>query len=104
MSTRATIEIEGIKYAKVYKHCDGYPEATLEWLQDFNKTFNTKRGDDPQYKFAQLLRSSAREADRYDLDPSDVTGWGVAPYDANMWQEYNYLLKADGTVEVEEIN
>ena len=39
MATRCTIIVEGIDSVKVYKHWDGYPEATLEWLQDFNEDF-----------------------------------------------------------------
>jgi hypothetical protein len=39
MATRATIKIEGIRFTKIYKHWDGYPEAMLNWLQDFNLDF-----------------------------------------------------------------
>ena len=96
MATRCTIKIQGINYAKVYKHWDGYPEATLQWLQDFNNQFNKERGmDDPNYKFAQLLRSSARDADKYNLDASRVAGWGVLPFDNNSWEEYEYTLTPD---------
>jgi len=104
MATRCTIKIEGVDYAKVYKHWDGYPEATLKWLEDFNRHFTKKRGfDDPQYKFAQLLRSSIRNAKTYELDVSDVTGWGVVPYDADYGQEYEYTLKDDGSVTYKEV-
>ena len=54
MATRCTIKIEGIDYAKVYKHWDGYPDATLRWLEEFNRNFSKNRGDDPAYKLAQL--------------------------------------------------
>ena len=98
MATRATIYVEGIDTVKVYKHWDGYPEATLPWLEDFNKSFTERRGDDPDYKFAQLLRSSMRDASKYHLDDSEFTGWGVVPINADMWEEYEYHLLADGTV------
>lgn len=103
MSTRSTIKIEGIESVKVYKHFDGYPESTLPWLEHFNREFYKKRGDDPEYKFAQLLRSSARDADTFNLDPSDSTGWGVVPYQADYGAEFEYTLKGDGTVEVENV-
>ena len=73
MATRATIKIEGVKYAKVYKHFDGYPLATL-------------------------LRNSAFDAVRYDLDKSEFTGWGVIAYNDSYGEEYEYTLKIDGTV------
>lgn len=97
MSTRATIKIEGVTFAKVYKHWDGYPDATLEWLETFNKDFTKNRGVDPEYKFAQLLRNSTL------LYGSPYTGWGVVPYDTNMGQEYVYLLRSDGTVTYEKL-
>ena len=103
MATRATIKVEGVNYAKVYKHWDGYPDATLPWLKDFNKDFKENRGSDPEYKFAQLLRSSARDVEKYGLGPSKYTGWGVLPFDANVGEEYEYILKNDGTVEVREV-
>ena len=98
MSTNALIEIEGLKIAKVYKHWDGDKEATLPWLKAFNADFAKERGDDPEYKLAQLLRSSVRAEKEFNLDASKHTGWGVVPYHQTM--EYNYLLKADGTVAV----
>jgi len=96
MATRATIKIEGINFAKVYKHWDGNPEGMLPWLEDFNKSFTENRGDDPEYKFAQLLRSSADE--KYNLDSSKITGYGVIPYDQDMGEEYQYFLHRDGEV------
>ena len=101
MSTNAIIKVEGVQYAMVYKHWDGYPDATLPWLQDFNTRFFTKRGDDPEYKFAQLLRDSAMSAEQYDLDPSTETGWGVFSYgEPPVGAEYEYILKRDGSVVV----
>ena len=102
MSTNAVIKVEGVDFAKVYKHWDGYPSATLEWLETFNKEFTQTRGDDPQYKFAQLLRSSERDGDRFELDRSKHTGWGVVPYNEN-WGDYEYTLHSDGTVTYKEV-
>lgn len=95
MGTAAIIKVEGIKYAALYKNWDGYPEATLEWLETFNKDF----GKDRPYKLAQLIRSSVRDADKFKLGHDEKRGWGVVEPDA--WgAEYEYTLKDDGSVEV----
>jgi len=101
MSTNAVIQVEGIDFVELYKHFDGYPEATLPWLKEFNKSFTEERGDDPEYKFAQLVRSSAYEEEKYNLDGSKTTGWGVFPLNC-VGFEFKYILKSDGSVEVEE--
>lgn len=101
MSTNAIIKVEGVQYAMLYKHWDGYPDATLPWIQNFNTRFTASRGDDPEYKFAQLLRDSALSADQYNLDPSTETGWGVIPYGKHPTAEYEYILKRDGSVVVQ---
>jgi len=98
MATRCTIKIEGINYAKVYKHWDGYPEATIGWLKEFNRNFSNNRGDDPTYKFAQLLRNSIRDCSTFNLDPSQYTGWGVVASDESWCEEYEYTLHKDGQV------
>ena len=92
MATRGTIKIKGVNYAKIYKHNDCYPEAMREWLNNFNNSFNKQRGDDPQYKFAQLLRSSQREGNIYNLDMSESSGWGVVEYESDCGEEYEYTL------------
>ena len=99
MATRACIKIEGVTFAKVYKHWDGYPSKMLPWLETFNKEFTDTRGDDPEHKFAQLLRSSAEE--RFELDKSKSTGYGIVEYKADCCEEFVYTLKKDGTVTVE---
>ncbi len=104
MATRATIQLEGYKVAKLYKHWDGYPSATLQWLEDFNKDFVENRGDDPSYKFAQLIRSSAFDCEKYGLDPSRITGWGVVELSGGYDGEYQYRLMKDGTVQVSQNN
>ena len=101
MSTNATIKVEGVNYAKVYKHWDGYPSATLQWLEDFNKTFEKLRGDDPTYKFAQLLRSSSKDATKYGLGGNIDTGWGILEMD-DYQGEYEYTLHIDGSVTYKE--
>lgn len=108
MGTRAIIKTEGTTVA-VYKHYDGYPENTFYWLKKFNMEFTAKRGIDCIYKVAQLLRDSERSKDEYNLDPSEYTGWGVViiPEDEkdtfDMWQEYEYVLRGNGTVDCYEI-
>ena len=103
MATRCTIIVEGIDLVKIYKHHDGYPEATLEWLQSFNEDFTDKRGDDAEYKFAQLLRSSDRDAEIFGLDPNQHTGWGVIPRDSDAGEEFEYVLHKDGNVSFKSI-
>jgi len=96
MSTTAIISIEGFKNFHLYKHWDGYPEATLKWLETFNKQFIENRGAEfeNQYKAAQLVRSSVIMR-----DPSQYTGWGIVT-DDNWYADYHYILKLDGAVEV----
>lgn len=106
MATRALIKVEGLQGVCLYKHFDGYPEATLPWLQDFNESFTKERGDDPEYKFAQLIRSSVLLQEKFNLDPSTTTGWGVFTFKTSdglpdARQNYTYTLKTDGTVGVE---
>ena len=93
MATRSTIKIEGVDFAKIYKHSDGYPSAMKDWLNNFNNEFNKSRGHDPDYKFAQLLRFSQREGKRWNLDMSKTTGWGIVPHDCDCGEEYEYILK-----------
>ncbi len=103
MATRCTIIVEGIDLVKVYKHHDGYPEATLEWLSEFNQDYKANRGDDAEYKFAQLLRSSVRDNDKYFLYDSKYLGWGVIPRDSDAGEEFEYVLHKDGNVSFKSI-
>jgi len=98
MSTNAIIQIENSPI-KLYKHWDGYPEATLDWLKEFNQDFAENRGDDPEYKIAQLVRSSVTLAEKYNLDNSKYTGWGLLT-NQNWNADYTYTLKNNGEVEV----
>lgn len=97
MATRAVIKIEGVDYASIYKHYDGYPEGMLPWLKDFNKA---NGNNSPDYKFAQLLRSSAFKGEEFNLDPSTSNGYGVIPFDADYGQEYEYVLCKNKSIEV----
>ena len=98
MATSAIIKVEGIKFAKVYKHYAGGPDSTLPWLKDFNERFTKQRVDGPEYKFAQLLRSSILEAEQFNLDDSEYTGWGVIEYNIGRCTDFEYTLCKDGTV------
>lgn len=100
MATRAVIIVPGIP-VKLYKHWDGYPSGTLPWLEKFNKKFTQERGIDPNYKFAQLIRSSVRMAEEFNLDLSHHTGWGVMKINVRCGEEYTYTLQDDGTVTYE---
>jgi len=99
MSTNAVIRVEGFRTAELYKHWDGSPNSTLKWLQDFNESFTESRGHDKNYKFAQLVRSSAIDAEKYNLDSSRDTGWGVFPVGSAHF-DYLYRLRKDGRVDV----
>ena len=99
MSTNAVIRIESYKTAELYKHWDGYPEGVIEWLRNFNEDFIKHRGNDNPYKFAQLIRSSAFDAEKYNLDDDRHTGWGVYPR-GQAYYDFIYILKKDGSVEV----
>ena len=101
MGTSAIIKIEG-SAIKLYKHYDGDPKSTLPWLQKFNKEFTAKRGNDPEYKVAQLVRSSVSMAEEFTLDPSTYTGWGLTT-DSRVEGDFTYTLWADGEVTSREI-
>ena len=102
MSTRCIIKVEGLKGVCVYKHWDGYPEGTLPWLKSFNDEFTKERGNDPEYKFAQILRSSAFDCEKFNLGKDRATGWGVIPLKSNIDIPFDiayvYILKKDGKV------
>ena len=100
MATTAKIKIKELPGVALYKHWDGYPEATLPWLESFNKRFTKERGNDPEYKMAQLIRSSAFDCNEFNLDPSRSTGWGVITKKAQYVTDYEYVLLEDGTVKV----
>jgi len=95
MSTNANILIENCDFV-LYKHYDGYPDATLKWLEEFNKEFNENRGaSDIDYKFAQLVRSSAFDCKKYNLDDSKSTGWGIFKKGQVPDVSFTYILTSD---------
>lgn len=98
MATRSTIKIQGIYYAKVYKHFDGYPGNMMKWLIEFNHRFNQRRGHDAPYKFAQLLRYSSKYGREFKLGEDEFTGWGVVPYNDQCGEEYEYILTKDEVI------
>lgn len=96
MATRATIKIEWINFAKIYKHWDGYPEEMLKPLEKFNKAFKRNRGEDPEYKFAQLLRWSQELFE----DDNRYTWWWVIEKNADYGESYEYTLKLNWKVTI----
>lgn len=106
MSTHAIIKVEGVNYTALYKHSDGYPINTLEWLKEFQANFQYHRGDDPEYRMAQLVRSSADDLmqGKYGLACSRYIGWGMVPYGVNYGEEYRYTLHRNGDISWEEVS
>ena len=102
MATSCIIRVEGISYVELYKHFDGMPTSTLQWLEDFNAEASNALKDDITYKFAALVRSSIRDAEKYGLDDSKFTGWGIYP-PGKMAVDYIYTLKNDGRVTCEKV-
>lgn len=104
MATSAIIKVATdadrtpLLHIALYKHWDGAPHSTLPWLEKFNGEFTKKRGINPGYKFAQLIRSSVADAEEFNLDDSKITGWGVVS--SSTLAEYVYTLESDGTVSV----
>ena len=103
MATPCVIRIEGNTFVELYKHWDGMPSSTLPWLEDFNAEASNALKDDTTYKFAALVRSSIRDAEKYGLDDSKFTGWGIYPPDKVAAAEYIYTLKKDGSVTWEKV-
>lgn len=99
MGTRSVMRVEGANFVEIYKHYDGYPSAQMPWLTKFNQDFAKNRGDDPEYKLAQLLRYSGLFPYAMPGGDNRYTGWGVMPYGSCGDNDYIYLLKTDGTVE-----
>jgi hypothetical protein len=100
MATTCTIKIEGIKFAKIYKHWDGNNPHLLKWLKNFNDKFEKERPNEVQYKFAQLLRQAYADGiimGSEVLDSSLTTGWGVMDYNGPDG-DYNYILTQDEVI------
>ena len=95
MATRSTIKIEGNTTSKIYKHFDGYPEAMLPMLQKFNKKFKNL---DESYKSAQVLMYMAVNSEESGFDAKSGRGFGIVTFSDKCGEEYEYMLKEDGTV------
>lgn len=92
MGTNAVIRVDNSEVGvELYKHYDGYPDATLPWLEKFASEFIRERGCDPTYMMAQLVRSSVSMADEFNLDNSTATGWGIGCTDS-FGYDYLYLI------------
>lgn len=102
MATRCTVKVEGVDFAKLYIHWDGDPESKMPFLEHFNTQFTKARGDDSSYKFAQLLRATALLQDDFNLDASTTTGYGIIPFTAESWEDYEYTLHIDGSTTYKE--
>jgi len=98
-SSRTIIYVEGIDFACIYMH-DNESKKTLDWLRKFNREFTKNRGDDPEYKFAQLLRYSTEV---YPLD--NYLTWGLVPYNQPgvYYANYVYSLLSTGKIKFEKI-
>lgn len=100
MATRAIIKLPDFNVV-FYKHWDGSPQSTAAWLIKFNQECG--RDNDPNYKFAQLVRSSAFDCEEFNLDPSRNSGWGVYRAGIDLGQEYEYTLHHRGRVSVYDV-
>lgn len=98
MATRAMVKIENYTLCAMYKHWGGSPENMLPFLEAFNKEFTKSRGIANENKMAQLLRATQRLGEKYKLDASIDCGYAIVSVDAHLNQEFEYLLKEDGTV------
>jgi hypothetical protein len=76
---------------------------TLENAEKLASQFTERGGDDAEYKIAQLLRSSVRDAEKYGLDDSKHTGWGILPMDNDAGEAFEYVLHKDGNVSFKSI-
>ena len=92
MATTSLITIENMEDIAIYKHYDGHPQEMLIWLKDFHVDFIDNIGWNPSYELAQVLKSSARDHEKYNgLDNDKYFGWGIVKtkeYSSN----YKYVL------------
>lgn len=89
---------KGVFPAAIYKSRDGNPDRTLKWLEDFNEEFCKHRPEDYYNKFAQLLRSSAWDSEKYNLGNDRLHEWSVMPEDYTWGAKHLYTLNIDGSV------
>lgn len=93
MATRCLINVKGYKIS-LYIHYDGYPKHIIPWLFDFSTRFIENRGNDPDYFLAQLLRDSVYSGEKFGLDESKFTGYGLFAHTRGLdvGQEYMYSV------------
>lgn len=97
MATSALITLEGFPKFSLYRHHDGYPSGTLPFLTFFNERFTKIRGNDLEYKAAQLVRATIIYGEQFHLCMDETCGWGICP-DANISVDFYYTLHGDGSV------
>jgi len=98
MSTKCVIGLEKNTMFRLYKSCDGNPEAVLPWLEKFNREFTDISGMGAGYKFAELVRSTVTMAEEFNLHNSSDKAWGVFVCELYMGQGYEYILMNDGMI------
>lgn len=100
MDNPTVVRVYGVKGIELFIQRAVSQDLVKEWLEEFNMDFNINRGDDPEYKFAQLGRSSVLKAEKFNLDTDDVHGWEVRMPDLKDtdYYDYLYILHSDGTV------
>jgi hypothetical protein len=72
MSTRGQIKVKGSEIM-IYKHSDSYPGGVMPTLKEIVKTFADKRGNDPAYALAQIMRAFARRDEKRRLERLEET-------------------------------
>lgn len=96
----AVVRVQGLPQVELFVHRVISVDLFEEWLREFNEAFCNERGFDPQYKFAQLLRSSVFDADKFAIDTNCIYGWEVLPQCniEDSSHDYLYILNNDGTI------
>jgi len=100
MLNPTVVRINGFNTIEIYIHRVISQDLFLKWLNEFNSGFAKQRGNDSSYKFAQLLRSSVFDADKFALDKNILYGWEVLKTNSadESYFDYLYVLNNDGTV------
>jgi len=98
MSTRASVAFlqNGIVYARVYRHSDGYPEGLGRdlqvFFQDVQKQCKDTRFNDSEYLAARFIVWQASK-NGYKRSNNLLDFTGVSPcFDKHGDEEYEYLV------------